>query len=193
MRSEIEWLALLVKKGWNKSSGEDRTALRAEKDGSATTWKTPVGICFPVLKQNIMKHLDVVAAVILVDGKILCVQRGKNKYDYISYKYEFPGGKVEKGETKQEALQREIREELKLEITIDKEFLTVEHTYPDFHISLHSYLCSCPQTDLTLTEHIDFKWMSADLIATLDWAEADIAVVDKIVYEDVEWTMSYFL
>lgn len=129
-----------------------------------------------------MKHIEVVAAVIIVDNRILCVQRNKNKYDYISYKYEFPGGKVEKGETLEQALVREIQEELKLDITIQQEFLTVEHTYPDFKIKLHSFICQCSNPDLTLTEHIDFKWMDRDLLATLDWAEADILIVDKIVY-----------
>jgi len=130
-----------------------------------------------------MKHIEVVAAVIIVDQKILCVQRDKNKHDYISYKYEFPGGKVEKGETHEAALTREIREELRMDITIDRPYLTVEHAYPDFNITLHCFLCSCEYPHLTLTEHIDAKWMPIDLIATLDWAEADIKVVDKIVYE----------
>ncbi|MDP4241098.1 MAG: (deoxy)nucleoside triphosphate pyrophosphohydrolase [Bacteroidota bacterium] len=133
-----------------------------------------------------MKHLEVVAAVILIDNKILCVRRGRDKYDYTSYKYEFPGGKVEKGETHEAALRREIREELKMDIRIEKEFLTVNHAYPDFTISLHTYLCTCDSKDLTLTEHIESNWMERDLIATLDWAEADIAVVDKMVYEGEE-------
>jgi len=131
----------------------------------------------------IMKHIVVVAAVIIVDQKILCVQRNKNKYEYISYKYEFPGGKVERGETLVGALLREIQEELKLDITIERPYHTVEHTYPDFKITLHCFECSCENPHLTLTEHIDAKWMPVDLIATLDWAEADIPVVDKIVYE----------
>lgn len=133
-----------------------------------------------------MKHIEVVAAVILSGQKILCVQRGATRYDYTSYKYEFPGGKVEKGETPEAALHREILEELHLGITIRCPFLTVEHTYPHFSIRLHSYLCTCADTRLTLTEHIDAKWMPLDLIATLDWAEADIPVVDNIVYNGVE-------
>ena len=130
-----------------------------------------------------MKKIDVVAAVIVNNEKILCVQRNTTKYDYLSYKYEFPGGKVEKGETREDALTREIHEELLMDIIIDRPFLTVEHAYPDFNITLHCFLCSCENPQHTLTEHIDAKWMPIDLIATLDWAEADIKVVDKIVYE----------
>ena len=120
-----------------------------------------------------MKHIEVVAAVIIVDNKILCVQRNKTRFEYTSYRYEFPGGKVEKHETNEQALRREIREELLMDITIQRPFLTTQHAYPDFK----------PTRELTLTEHIDAKWMNVDLIATLDWAEADIPVVDKIVYE----------
>lgn len=133
-----------------------------------------------------MKRIEVVAAVIIVDRKILCVQRNKNKYDYISYKYEFPGGKVEKGESLEQALRREILEELNMDIRIQRDFLTVKHDYPDFRITLHAFLCTCDRKELTLNEHIDSKWMDRDLLAVLDWAEADIAIVDKIVYEGEE-------
>ena len=133
-----------------------------------------------------MKRIEVVAAVIIVDRKILCVQRNKNKYDYISYKYEFPGGKVEKGESLEQALRREILEELNMDIRIQRDFLTVKHDYPDFRITLHAFLCTCDTKELTLNEHVDVKWMDRDLLAVLDWAEADIAIVDKIVYEGEE-------
>jgi 8-oxo-dGTP diphosphatase len=136
--------------------------------------------------KTIMKKIDVVAAVIVHQQQVLCMQRGGGKYEYLSYKYEFPGGKVEKGEYLEAALHREIREELLLDITIDRLYLTVEHTYPDFAITLHCFLCSCENTHLTLTEHLEARWMSLDLIATLDWAEADIAVVDKMVYDGSE-------
>ena len=130
-----------------------------------------------------MKHIEVVAAVIIVDNKILCVQRNKTRFEYTSYRYEFPGGKVEKHETNEQALRREIREELLMDITIQRPFLTTQHTYPDFKLTLHSFIFTSPTRELTLTEHIDAKWMNVDLIATLDWAEADIPLVDKIVYE----------
>ena len=125
-----------------------------------------------------MKHLEVVAAIIIVDNQILCVQRSKTKYAYTSYKYEFPGGKIEKHETPEQALLREIREELHMDITIQRPYLTTQHTYPDFKITLHSFICSCPTKDLTLTEHLQANWMPVDL--TLDRAEVDIEVVDKI-------------
>jgi 8-oxo-dGTP diphosphatase len=138
------------------------------------------------LKKPVMKKIDVVAAVIVDHQKVLCVQRDAGKYDYLSYKYEFPGGKVEKGESLEAALHREIREELLLDITIDRLYLTVEHDYPDFAITLHCFLCSCEYPHLTLTEYLEARWMPLDLIATLEWAEADIAVVDKMVYEGSE-------
>ena len=106
-----------------------------------------------------MKQIQVVAAVIINNNKILCVQRNENKLPYISKKYEFPGGKIEIGETKEETIKREIKEELKMEINIEREFLTVTHQYPDFHLTMYSFLCSCKDSSLTLTEHIDFKWL----------------------------------
>jgi 8-oxo-dGTP diphosphatase len=128
-----------------------------------------------------MKHIEVVAAIIIHDGKILCVQRGPAKYDYISHKWEFPGGKVEEGETKLAALVREIREELHMDISVDAFFTTVYHTYPDFQLTMHSYLCSCPTNELTLTEHSDFKWLSKDALKDLDWAAADEEIITKLI------------
>ena len=128
-----------------------------------------------------MKHIEVVAAIIIFSNKILCVQRNKNKYDYISNKFEFPGGKIEIGETNEVALKREIYEELEMNISIQKHFLTVNHEYPDFMLTMHSFICSCENMDLTLTEHIDFKWLTRDQLETLDWAAADILIVDKII------------
>ena len=128
-----------------------------------------------------MKQIEVVAAVIIFENKILCVQRSENKFEYISKKYEFPGGKIELGESKEEALKREIKEELKMEINIDREFLSVNHQYPDFNLNMYSFLCSCIDYSLTLTEHIDFKWLNKDELSELDWAAADIPIVNKLV------------
>lgn len=127
-----------------------------------------------------MKHIEVVAAVVVHQDKILCVQRGDGKYAYVSRKYEFPGGKVEAGETEENALLREIKEELDMAIKIESKLITVDHEYPDFHITMHTYLCSCDSPTLTLSEHIDYKWLSQSELKSLDWAAADIPIVDKL-------------
>lgn len=128
-----------------------------------------------------MKHIQVVAAIIINNSKILCMQRNENKLPYISKKYEFPGGKIEIGETREQTIKREIKEELNMEINIEREFLTVTHQYPDFHITMYSFLCSSKDSSLTLTEHIDFKWLDKNDLYKLDWAAADIPLVDKLV------------
>ncbi len=128
-----------------------------------------------------MKQVEVVAAVIQKNDRILCVQRNINKYHYISLKYEFPGGKIEAGETKENALKREIIEELKMNIEIQKEFLTVNHEYPDFKLIMHSFLCTTTDENLTLTEHVAFKWLIKDKLIELDWAAADLPIVQKLL------------
>lgn len=128
-----------------------------------------------------MKTVEVVAAVIYHNNKILCVQRGQNKYDYIAYKYEFPGGKVESGETNETAIKREILEELNLEIVIDSQFITVNYQYPDFFLIMHSFICSSNSNLLELSEHIDFKWLDKTELKSLDWAAADVPIVDRLI------------
>ena len=128
-----------------------------------------------------MKKVEVVAAVIFHNNKILCVQRGENKYSYRSFKYEFPGGKVENGETNEAAIKREILEELNLEISIDSQFLTVNHEYPDFILTMHSFICFCDNPSIELSEHIDCKWLDKTELKTLDWAAADVPIVDKLI------------
>jgi 8-oxo-dGTP diphosphatase len=127
-----------------------------------------------------MKTIEVVAAIIIHEGKILCVQRSLNKFDYISKKFEFPGGKIEPGETKEETIKREIMEELKMDIEVKEEYLTVTHEYPDFKIIMHSFICTCFNSSLTLTEHIDYKWLYKDELAKLDWAAADLPIVEEL-------------
>ena len=127
-----------------------------------------------------MKHYEVVAAVIEYENKILCMQRGKAKFEYVSYKYEFPGGKVETGEENHVALSRELREEMDLDVVIGEEdyLLTVDHTYPDFLITMHAYLCKVDTPDFVMKEHVGFKWLSPNELDTLDWAEADKPIVE---------------
>ena len=128
-----------------------------------------------------MKTIEVVAAIIQNNNQILCVQRGPSKYAYVSHKYEFPGGKVEAGETKEQAIIREIKEELHIDIINPQFYLTVEHTYPDFAIVMHSFLCVTETQQLTLTEHIDAKWLKNSELELLDWAEADVPIVKKLI------------
>jgi 8-oxo-dGTP diphosphatase len=129
---------------------------------------------------NFMKTVEVVAAIVVNKSKILCTQRGMSKFDYISKKYEFPGGKVELNESRENALIRELKEELHMDVTIVKHYLTVEHTYPDFKIIMHSYLCDSKTRYLVLTEHLEALWLSTNELESLDWAGADIPIVEKL-------------
>jgi 8-oxo-dGTP diphosphatase len=96
---------------------------------------------------------------------------------------EFPGGKIEVGETREETIKREILEELKLNIKVEEEFITVSHQYPDFHLTMHSFICSTENKELTLTEHIDYKWLNKNELNQLDWAAADIPIMMKLMNE----------
>lgn len=127
------------------------------------------------------KKVEVVAAIIINDGKILCVQRGENKLPYISKKYEFPGGKIEAGESNEETIIREIKEELNMDIRTEKDYITVEHEYLDFHLIMHSIICSCEDPTVQLTEHIEYKWLTLSELDGLDWAAADIPIVEKLI------------
>jgi 8-oxo-dGTP diphosphatase len=126
------------------------------------------------------KKIEVVAAIIMCGHHILCTQRGENKYDYISRKFEFPGGKIEKGETDKEALKRELIEELSMTPEIGNHFLTIHHEYPDFELTMHCYLCSAESKTLTLNEHKSCQWLLKSELKNLDWAEADIPIIQKL-------------
>jgi len=128
-----------------------------------------------------MNKIEVVAAVIFWRDLVLCVQRPKNKLHYISEKFEFPGGKIEEGETKEEALHRELFEELNISTKIKSFFLTVVHEYPDFELTMHSFICEVDSKELTLHEHINQKWLKIKELAELDWAAADIPIVNKLI------------
>lgn len=128
-----------------------------------------------------MKKIEVVAAIIYFDSKILCVQRSKNKLSYISEKFEFPGGKIEQGETQKGALKRELFEELNITTDIQELFLTVVHEYPDFELTMHSYICEVHTKELILNEHIAQEWLTLSELKKLDWAAADIPIVNKLI------------
>lgn len=128
-----------------------------------------------------MKKIEVVAGIIYYEDQILCVQRPKNKLPYISEKFEFPGGKIEEDETKEEALHRELLEELELSTKIKSLFMTVKHQYPDFELTMHGFICEAESKELTLHEHVDKKWLKIDELSLLDWAAADIPIVNKLI------------
>ena len=127
-----------------------------------------------------MKHREAVAAVIIHEGKILCVQKGIGKHAYDSLKYEFPGGKIEKEETEEQAVIREVKEELNMDITVSHKLMTVDHQYPDLHISMHAFICNCKEAKVTLTEHVDYQWLFPKELSRLDWADAEIAIAKKL-------------
>ena len=127
------------------------------------------------------KKIEVVAGIIIINDEVLCVQRPINKYDYISEKFEFPGGKIENGETKREALKRELIEELNIEPNITDLYLTVVHQYPDFELTMHSFICKASSMTLSLNEHISYKWLTKEKLFSLDWAAADLPIVQKLM------------
>lgn len=128
-----------------------------------------------------MKKVEVVAGIIMYGENILCVQRPENNLEYISKKFEFPGGKIEDGESKKEALKRELIEELNITPKIQNLYLTVVHEYPDFELTMHSFICIIHSTDITLNEHISMEWLKIEELNILDWAAADVPIVDKLM------------
>lgn len=123
-----------------------------------------------------MKSIEVVAAIIKKDDKYLATQRGYGEFIDM---WEFPGGKIEPGETKEEALEREIMEELNVRIKPCKFLLTVEYTYPQFHLTMHCYLCKINEK-IKLIEHKDAKWLNLKSLKTVKWLPADLEIIDYI-------------
>lgn len=124
-----------------------------------------------------MKTIKVVAAVIRDRDKIFATQRG---YGEFKGGWEFPGGKIEEGETPQEALKREIMEELDTEIEVGELIDTIEYDYPDFHLSMDCFWCELQSEHVVLNEHEDAKWLSKAQLDSVDWLPADVTLVDKI-------------
>ena len=126
----------------------------------------------------IMKQIEVVAAIIHDDeGRIFATQRG---YGDFKDWWEFPGGKMESGETLEEALKREIREELSTEICVDEFLCTVEYDYPMFHLTMHCYLCSLLTDALHLNEHEAARWLTHEELDSVKWLPADKVVVEEL-------------
>ncbi|HIF9339378.1 TPA: (deoxy)nucleoside triphosphate pyrophosphohydrolase [Photobacterium damselae] len=126
------------------------------------------------------KQIEVVAAVLMNGGQFLAVQRGESQLSYVSKKWEFPGGKVEAGETLVAAITRELEEELRITIAEPQFLLTVEHSYPDFDITMHCFVVDVPTRELELTEHLDSRWLNKEQLWDLDWAAADVPAVEML-------------
>ena len=125
-----------------------------------------------------MKHINVVCAVIVNKGRIFACQRGYGEWkDW----WEFPGGKIEPGESPEEALQREIREELAIDIAIGRLLTTVDYDYPDFHLTMHCYLCHL-KDDIQphLLEHEAARWLGKDKLEEVKWLPADVEVIKAL-------------
>jgi len=124
-----------------------------------------------------MNNIIVVAAIIRKENKIFATQRGYGEWkDW----WEFPGGKIEPGESLEEALKREIREELSAEIAVDEFFCTVEYDYPKFHLMMHCYLCSLLTDVLNLNEHKAAKWLNKEELDSVKWLPADKEIIEKL-------------
>ena len=124
-----------------------------------------------------MKRIEVVAAVIIEDGRLFATQRGYGEFkDY----WEFPGGKIEPGETPEEALRREIREELDTTVEVGALLTTVEYDYPQFHLILHCFRCRVAEGSLTLKEHEAALWIGLTRLRELNWLPADLQLLPML-------------
>lgn len=124
-----------------------------------------------------MKRIEVVAAIMIDGEKIFATQRG---YGEFKDGWEFPGGKIEQGETPRQALVREIKEELDTEIEVGELIDTVEYDYPQFHLTMHCFLCTIISGDLVLKEHEAAKWLSSDELDSVEWLPADLGLIGKL-------------
>lgn len=124
-----------------------------------------------------MKTIRVAAAVLRKRGRVFATQRGYGPYkDY----WEFPGGKIEPGETPEEALRREIREELDTEVSVEEKLAQVEYDYPEFHLSMGCYSCTVVSGSLTLKEHESARWLRTEELEDVDWLPADLEVIRSL-------------
>ena len=124
-----------------------------------------------------MKTINVVAAIIHQDGKILATQRGYGEYKGL---WEFPGGKMEPEETEEQAIVREISEELNVDIVVERKVCTVEHDYPQFHLVMHCFWCSIGSGVLELREHQSARWLAQSEWESVEWLPADVSVVEAL-------------
>ena len=124
-----------------------------------------------------MKIIEVVAAIIHHNGAYFATQRGYGEFEGM---WEFPGGKIEPGESREVALKREIQEELGVDITIDKFLCTTDYDYPSFHLTMHSYLCSVVSGEIELREHMSARWLTTKTLDSVEWLPADKYIIDEL-------------
>lgn len=124
-----------------------------------------------------MKVIEVVAAIIQRDGAYFATQRGYGEFEGL---WEFPGGKIEPGESREVALKREIQEELGVDITIDKFLCTTDYDYPSFHLTMHCYLCSVVSGEIELREHMSARWLTTKTLDSVEWFPADKYIIDEL-------------
>jgi len=127
------------------------------------------------LKLNAAKHIHVTCAIIERDGLVLAAQRGAVMN--MPLKWEFPGGKIDPGESAEQCLQRELVEEMGIQVQIGRSLLVHTHHYPSFTVTLYPYVCAILSGEIVLHEHAAVVWLSPDELHTLDWAEADLPVI----------------
>ena len=128
-----------------------------------------------------MKTIEVVAAVIHKDGAYFATQRGYGEFEGM---WEFPGGKIEPGESRESALIREIQEELGVSISVEDYICTTDYDYTTFHLTMHCYICSIVSGEIELREHKSARWLTVDLLDSVEWLPADKEVVDKLRYNN---------
>ena len=121
-----------------------------------------------------MRQIEVVAAIIQRDGAYFATQRGYGEFEGM---WEFPGGKIEPGERPEDALQREIQEELGIDITINRLLCTTDYDYPSFHLTMHCYLCKIKSGEIELREHKSARWLTAETLDSVEWLPADKKIV----------------
>ena len=125
-----------------------------------------------------MKKIEVVAAILHRGGAYFATQRGYGEFEGM---WEFPGGKIEPGESRDVALKREIQEELGVDIVIEDLICTTEYDYPSFHLTMHCYLCNIASGEIELREHKSARWLTAETLDSVEWLPADKEVIDKLI------------
>ena len=128
-----------------------------------------------------MKKIEVVTAILHRGGAYFVTQRGYGEFDGM---WEFPGGKIEPGESHEVALKREIQEELGVDIAIENLLCTTEYDYPSFHLTMHCYLCSITSGEIELREHKSARWLRPEELGSVEWLPADKEIIDKLKYNN---------